>query len=73
MVCGVCAVEAGRTLGGEHVSQLSVLGVGGFLHWWPAFVMGVVVDWGGTELTGTPLWAIYLHKSEEQRQNLSRS
>ena len=27
---------------------------------------------GGSEYTGTAVWAIYLHKSQEQRQNLSR-
>ena len=36
-------------------------------------VGGVGDDFVGTELTGTPLLAINLHKSEEQRQNLSRS
>ena len=52
VVSGVCDIEAGSTLG-EHGSQVSVLGVwvwvclwvGGFLHWWPACVRGVV-DWG---------------------------
>ena len=76
VVSGVCAIEAGRTLV-EHVHSSHCLGWG----WgWGTFSTGdqhlsggLGCRLGGTELTGTPSWAIYLHKSEEQRQNLSRS